>query len=472
LRAFFDSADIFKEHPIPTPAQLAAHKQAEAEQGDAAQVLAAQLRGLDETARQRIREKNPDLQPTPSDLLAALTDGERQQQTAWAAQLAKLKKIPPLPMGRTVNAGPPQRSYFRVRGDFRRPGPELTAAFPRVLTSPPLVAGQPEAASRTALARWLTQPNHPLTTRVVVNRLWQAHFGTGLVPSSSDFGRMGDEPSHPELLDWLATEFPRQGWSLKRFQRLLLTSATYRQASRPYAVGWTAAEAAAAQESWRKSRAIDPQNRLLARMSRQRLEGEAIRDAMLAASEQLSPRRGGPGVRPPLPPELVSTLLKDQWTVTPDVADHSRRGIYLFVRRNLRYPLFEAFDKPDTNASCPRRNRSTIAPQALMLLNSEFSLSAARHLAGFLLEQTGTDVAASISLGYERTLGRAPTTDELHTAREFLARHTTELKAASRTAESLVLPSGDVAAADPAAAAALVDFCLALFNLNEFVYLD
>jgi hypothetical protein len=473
LRAFFESADIFKEHPIPTSDEAAAWRQAEAELGDAPKVLAAKLKDLEETARKRIREKNPDLQPKPADLPAALTADERRQHAEASVELAQLKKLPALPLGRVVREGKPQQSYLMVRGDFRRRGPEVAAGVPRVVpVSLAAISNEEQPSSggrRTELARWLTQPEHPLVTRVIVNRLWQQHFGTGLVPSSSDFGRMGDEPSHPELLDWLASELPRQGWSLKRLHRLLLSSATYRQASRPSSPGWTAAATAAAQESWKKSRQADPQNRWLARMSRQRLEGEAIRDAMLAAADRLSPRRGGPGVRPPLPQELVSTLLKNQWEVTPNVEDHRRRGIYLFVRRNLRYPLFEAFDRPDTNASCPRRNRSTIAPQALMLLNSEFSLAAARDLAGFLLQNAGGDPAAQIELAYQRTLGRQPSEDELRTGREFLAQQAAELKAASRSADSLALPARG---ADRHTAAALVDFCLALFNLNEFVYVD
>jgi hypothetical protein len=178
-------------------------------------------------------------------------------------------------------------------------------------------------------------------------------------------------------------------------------------------------------------------------MNRQRLDGETIRDAMLFAGGRLSDRRGGPGVRPPLPQELVATLLKNQWNVSPDEEDHRRRSVYLFVRRNLRYPLFEAFDRPDTNSSCPRRNRSTIAPQALILLNSEFSHAAARDFAAFVAAEAGPDPAARVNLAYRRALGRSPTDDERRLALNFLGR-----------------PSD------------LSDFCLALFNLNEFVYVD
>jgi hypothetical protein len=180
-------------------------------------------------------------------------------------------------------------------------------------------------------------------------------------------------------------------------------------------------------------------------MNRQRLDGESIRDAMLTAAGSLSQRRGGPGVRPPLPQELVSTLLRNQWDVTPDAADHSRRSLYLFVRRNLRFPLFEAFDRPDTNASCPRRNRSTIAPQALVLLNSELSLEAAQQLGERIRREAGSHPRDQAELAYRLVLGRRPTRSERDDAVRFLEDGTP----ASRT-----------------------DFCLALFNGNEFVYLD
>jgi hypothetical protein len=200
---------------------------------------------------------------------------------------------------------------------------------------------------------------------------------------------------------------------------------------------------------------IDVENRLLWRANRRRLSGEAIRDAMLAAADRLSPRTGGPGVMPPLPEELLVTLLANQWKTSEDEEDHRRRSIYLFVRRNLRYPLFDVFDRPDTNASCPRRSESTIAPQALVLLNSEFSFNSARDLAGYVLHHAGSDRDAQITLAYRRALGRHPTSEESARAAEFLAE-----RAAS---------SGVDRAADEGALAYL---CLALFNLNEFIYVD
>lgn len=371
LRAFFESAEFFKDHPLPT------------------------------------------------------TDNRQPSEAA---------------LGRVMReaSGPPKPSYLMLRGDFRRPGPDVQPAFLRVLDSTDSDEPAAEQSRRVALAEWLTQPHHPLTARVMVNRVWMHHFGEGLVRSPSDFGVTGDPPTHPELLDWLATEWPSRGWSLKELHRLLVTSATYRQASRPMDD--------ASLPIWKELLTADPPNELLGRMARRRLEGEALRDAMLSAAGRLNHRAGGPGVRPPLDPELVKTLLKNQWPVSPDAADHRRRGVYLFARRNLRYPLFEVFDRPDPIASCPKRSRSTIAPQALTLLNSEFSLSTARDLAD-LAHQQSMDAEEQIQMCYRRTLGRSPATDELARARRFIRGREAGLEG-------------------------LTDLCLVLFNLNEFLYID
>ena len=481
LRAFFDPADIFKDHPLPrppgTPDPLASEPALRLKQ------LTAEVQTLEDSARKRLKAENPDLQPGRDDILKSLTADERRAHESAAAQLEQLKKTyhpPEVPHGRTVQErlADLKPSRFMVRGDFRREGSEVAPAFLRIVNphesavaGPP--SGSPTTRRRSQLAQWVTRPDNPLALRVIVNRLWQQHFGRGLVETSSDFGKMGTDPTHPELLDWLATELPRQGWSLKRMHKLLLTSAVYRQASKPASADWTPDEQASAAASWKTGRRLDPENRLLARMNRQRLDGESIRDAMLDAASRLSLRQGGPGVRAPLPAEVAATLLnKNQWIISPDIEDHSRRSIYLFVRRNLRYPLFDAFDRPDTNASCPRRNRSTIAPQALILLNSEFSLDAARRLAGFVLSHAGTSHDAQISLAYARVLGRLPAQEEIAVALQFLDSQATLLKESNRPAAELALPVPFPDGFEPHRAAALTDFCLALFNLNEFVYVD
>lgn len=337
-------------------------------------------------------------------------------------------------------------SHLMIRGDFRRTGPAVEPAFVRIGNP---AGDQPDVSEnrtnlRSELARWLTRPDHPLTTRTLANRLWHYHFGTGLSETPSDFGFGGDGPAYPQLLDWLATEIPRRGWSLKAMHRLIVSSATWRQTSR-LPDGSTEKLA----DRWQQSLNRDPQNRLHSRGQRRRLEGEAIRDAMLAASGALSQRRRGPGIRPPLPEELVRTLLSNQWPVSENPADFARRSVYLFVRRNLRYPLFDVFDKPDTNASCARRNESTIAPQALMLLNSEQSLEAAVALAESVRRDVGNDrVALQIEAVFRRALARRP------------------------SAEELQILSDSVRQAAVTETNPLVHVCLAVFNMNEFIYLD
>lgn len=331
------------------------------------------------------------------------------------------------------------KSHFVIRGNFRRLGPTVNAAYLRVVnqkksTTPP---------QRKSLAYWLTQSNHPLTARVMVNRLWMHHFGQGIVTTPSDFGILGGRPSHPELLDWLATEFVQSGWSIKRLHRLMVTSATYQRVSRPHQY----------ESDWNKVKAHDAKNRLLARMNRRRLDGESIRDALLCSAELISSKSGGPGVRPPLPKELVETLLKNQWNVSPDKEDHHRRSVYVFARRNLCYPIFEAFDRPDGNATCAQRSQSTTAPQALILLNSQLSQQIAQRLANNILEET-EDGERQIRACYQRLLSRDPTTMELKIGLEFLKVHQQRVE----TQQSKLT--------------VLADYCLALMNLNEFTHVD
>lgn len=488
LRAFFENTDLFRDHTIATPAERDEHNRRVAEHAARLAETDKQIRDLLKQAGLDGDEESVDSNKKPAKkqtdrrrLIAKLNAIDRQRYARLEAELKRLERDRPadLPMGRIMkaNSGPPTPAFFYVRGDFRRKGPEVSPAFPRIVSLPDsslalIETGTDAANRRAALADWLTQPDHRLTTRVIVNRLWQHHFGRGLSASSSNFGIMGDEPTHPELLDWLAETLVDQNWSLKQMHRLLITSATYRQASRRAHAGWREDQRREAERIWQESQRLDSENELLGRMPRRRLEGEAIRDSMLAAAGILSQRRGGPGVRPPLPPELVVTLLKDQWPVTPDEADHRRRSIYLFVRRNLRFPIFDVFDKPDTNESCAKRNRSTTAPQALTLLNSNLSLLAARHLAGRALQYDTADPGAQIEQCYLQALARPPTDEERALAVDFVKSEADRLKAAGRDAPSLALPPVLPDQADIHHAAALTTLCLAIFNLNEFVYVD
>lgn len=367
-------------------------------------------------------------------------------------------------------------SHLMLRGDWQRPGPEVHAAVPRIADlsneAPILSQGNTAAGRRAAFASWLFTPENPLTARVMANRVWQYHFGNGLSHTPSDFGIVGHEPTHPELLDWLASELVESGWSLKRLHRLIVTSATYRQAG-----GNRSREASDEPRTSPNSHesgcvARDPSNLWLSRFPRRRLFGESIRDAMFAASDTLNAEIHGPGVMPPLPDELVETLLKNQWKASGREADHYRRSIYLFARRNLRYPIFEVFDRPDANATCSQRSRSTTAPQSLLLLNSTFSLDAAQRLAGSVLATHDAVDEHSVREVFRRVLSRPPSDEELATLTEFVTQQASQLRKESRPRDQLALPTGSPSGVDPYAAAAFTDMCLALFNSNEFIYID
>lgn len=349
-----------------------------------------------------------------------------------------------------------------IRGDHRRPGPRVSPAVPRAAAAEGQSTSLADSEQpRIDFADWLFCGDNPLTARVIVNRLWQQSFGRGIFATPSDVGLMGSEPSHPELLDYLAVELREHGWSLKHLQRMIVCSATYRQAS----------FGEAGEGDWQRSLEVDPANELLSRFPRRRMEGESLRDAMLAAAGLLSAERGGPGVMPPLPEELQITLLKGQWSTSERRADHFRRSIYLFARRNLRYPIFEAFDRPDANASCPMRNRTTTALQSLMQLNSDFSLLAARYLAGRIQGQA-SDPAEQITLLYRYALSRAPAEAEVNRLTSFLVEQRRRLVDEGRSADQLALPAGGPPSEDPHASAALVDACLAVMNSSEFLYID
>ena len=350
---------------------------------------------------------------------------------------------------------PPVR--LRRKGNFANPGEEIGPGFlsvigPTELPKADQTASTSTTGRRKALAEWVTRPDHPLTARVMVNRLWQGHFGRGIVSTPGDFGTQGSAPSHPELLDWLATEFIARGWSQKAMHRLMVTSATYRQSSQPS----------------EKTLEADTDNLLFSRMSRRRLEGEAVRDALLAVAGQLDTRIGGPSVYPDLPPGVDN---RGGWPRSASQADRNRRSLYVFVKRNLKYPLFDAFDVPDTNLTCPERNISVNAPQALMLLNSGLVLEQARAVAGrvYSVASDRADLDELVTKGYRLTTGREPNPDERARAVEFLRSQPDHL---SGRGEKLTLPIPMPDGPTPAQAAALVDFCHVLLNLNEFVFVD
>ena len=453
FQAFFTPAVFRRDLPIAGREQREAH--ARAQQDYAALVKPAQeaLARLEEPYRRRLYEAQlakladearaahetpPDrrtprqkelvektarlLDVSPQAVVAALSPADRARHEELREQIKKFddRKPRPLPvaMGMQDAAAAP-KTFVLERGELSQRGDEVQPGFPVILT-PDSRLRLETSGRRAALAQWVAGADNPLTARVLVNRLWQHHFGRGLVPTPNDFGLRGERPTHPELLDWLATEFVARGWSVKQMHRLMLLSATYRQstAASPEAHG------------------IDPDNHLFSRMNRLRLEGEIIRDSLLAVSGQLNRAMGRPGVFPLVPAETGQA-----WKASPDPRDHVRRSVYIFARRNLRFPFLDAFDLPDSSLSCPKRERSTTATQALALLNAADVAEAAKALSVRVTAEATTE-DERIALAYRLALGRRPTATEMRLAHEFLTR------------------------------SPLSELCRALLNLNEFVYLD
>ncbi|WP_165072013.1 DUF1549 and DUF1553 domain-containing protein [Paludisphaera rhizosphaerae] len=357
--------------------------------------------------------------PRPPAHALALTDGSAKAPDSFV-----LRRGDPLVKGPRVEPRPP--------------GVILACQEEASFDSDSIHPGEKTTGRRAALAKWLSETGNPLVARVIVNRLWQNHFGQGLVSTPSDFGVRGEPPSHPELLDWLAERLIAEGWRLKPIHRLMVTSAAYRQSSRPIAI----------------LTEQDEENSLLGRMNRRRIDAEALRDAMLAASGELNLKMGGPGVLAPLEKEVKDLIFTeaeevDLWPVDPDPAQHVRRSIYLYKKRNVRPPLLESFDAPDNQTACPRRDSSTHALQALNLLNSEMARGRARALAQRLSCEASTDRPARVRQAYTRTLLRFPTEDETAQALAFISEQ----------------------AAVHGEAAAWEDLALALMNCNEFLYI-
>lgn len=290
----------------------------------------------------------------------------------------------------------PRESFVHINGDFTRRGADVAPGVPAVL--PPLKSGKgKKQPDRLDLAMWLVDPGHPLTARVTVNRIWQAYFGRGIVETENDFGTQGTPPSHPELLDWLATELIAQKWSLKAIHREIVLSKTYRQSS--------------------KSRAeldrVDPGNRLLGRQSRVRLDAELIRDGALKVSGLLTPTIGGPSVYPPQPGGVMELgQMRRPWYVSKG-SDRYRRGLYTFFWRATPYPALLAFDAPNAIQACTRRNRSNTPIQALTLLNDASFIECANALADRVEREGGSTDSARVDFLFRTAVGRGPSAAEL-----------------------------------------------------------
>jgi mono/diheme cytochrome c family protein len=343
-----------------------------------------------------------------------------------------------------------QPTHLLLSGRASNPGPTMQPRVPAVLTTAQpkfSESGKHSTLRRLAFAEWVASPDNPLTARVMVNRVWQHHFGTGLVATSSDFGHIGARPTHPELLDWLAHWFVQEaGWSLKKLHRLILTSETYRQGS-----------------AWNEQAAkVDPENHLLWRYPYRRLDVESIRDSTLAVSGALNRTMYGPAVHFPVPEAVIEAHTDKQaaWKVSSE-PDINRRTIYGYLKRTLVVPMLETFDFCDTTQSTERRSITSVATQALTLYNGEFVNRQAERFADRLEREAGSDADKQIELAYRLALSRQPTEDETRLLRQFLDREEAKQKQESTNASS-----------DSAAAGhrALVQMCRAVLNLNEFVY--
>src|SRR5216684_3108359 len=377
-----------------------------------------------------------------------------------AAELKKFSSIDPgpEPLGigmRDVDNRAPV-THVLGSGVWDNPGVEVQPGFLSILDPNPAQITTPgnwTTGRRTALANWLVDPSNPLTSRVFVNRLWHHHFGEGIVGSPSDFGMMGQRPTHPELLDWLADDFVRSGWDVKRMQKLIVMSNVYQQSSM----------------SNEESAKIDPRNRLLWHFPRERLEGEVIRDSALSVAGLLNANVGGPSVYPELPDGAGKP--RGGWKTSTDPNQANRRSLYIFVRRNARYPMLEAFDMPDTHESCGRRTETITAPQALSLLNDKLTLQWAQAFAGRVMEQAGGDTNAQVDAAYRLAYGRRPDSWEKDTVQTFFAKQKALLEERAAAGQKLALPEHALPSGiTPPQAAALVDFCHMLLNSNEFVY--
>ena len=466
MQAFFTPAKFDREHPVPSAEQRATYETAMRQFNENATIR--ELAALEAPVRERIFQRkvarlspeaqvahrtSPEKRDAEQANLALETadqvavsdkeiagetwrispgglNGEKDRRETLLAEAKKLPKPKPLPRAMTLASsdGEERKTFILNRGEYSQPGDEVSPGYPTVVAGTHASAGQ---STRAALADWIASPDNPLTARVMVNRIWQHHFGTGLVSTPSEFGTHGQDPTHPELLDWLASEFIAHGWSIKQMHRLMLTSATYRQSS----------QAPASK--------IDSNNKLYSRMNRLRLEAEVIRDSLLAISGQLNPAFEGPGVFPPVPAELFKGARG--WTPDKDPHDYSRRSIYIFARRNLRFPFLEVFDAPDTNLSCPARERSTTAPQSLTLLNADEVMNASRATADRLRREAAS-AQDRIALAFQLILGRKPRDTERAIALDFI-------KTNDRPARDDV--DGDYS-----------ELCRALFNLNDFVYVE
>jgi hypothetical protein len=386
-----------------------------------------------------------------------------QEYKKLTEELKKFDKLKPAKGSNTYTAmtelghpdAPP--SYVFAGGNHEKPLDEVQPAFPAALTDEKPVITPTAASSgrRTALANWLASPQNPLTGRIFVNRVWNEYFGKGIVVTVSDFGKAGDKPSNPELLDYLAYNFVNgQGWSVKQLHRQILLSSVYRQSS-----------------AYREdAHNADPENKLLAVFPRKRLEAEEIRDSLLVASGKLNDKVGGPSVFPPVPANLNAGTL---WEVSKDEQDFNRRSLYIFTRRSVPYPLLESFDMASAQQVHSKRDVTTTPLQALTLFNSDVVFSWSQALAGRVIREAGVDESAQLDRLYQILFSRNPDETEKATLLAFLVSHEKVIRAKAEDGKlSIAIPIGlkDTQTLDPIRAATFVDLVHVVVNSNDFIY--
>ncbi len=340
---------------------------------------------------------------------------------------------------------PPKETHLLIRGNHMTPGELVGSGIPSSLSHFPAKFKLPVSPApttfgrRLALANWIASPGNPLTWRVMANRIWQHHFGKGIVETASDFGNYGDRPSHPELLDWLACELRDNGGHLKPIHKKILLSKTYRQSS----------------AYKREASSIDPTAKLLWRFPPHRMEAEVIRDSILQASGNLNTEAGGPGIKPRVPSEILEQSKRNTWPkVTNENKEHWRRSVYIYIKRQLPMPMLSLFDTPDPSQTCGARFRSTTPTQSLALLNDEFTNEQARHLAKCVLAGTQNTREAVLE-AYLRIFSIAPSKDDLEKAISFVD--------SRKIAQDGKTDSEKLA---------IADLAVVLFNSSQFVYAD
>jgi hypothetical protein len=459
LLAFFHNINHFKnggptdEAPVVPSADRGAFEQRLAE-------LAQQRKQVEELVKEaelnfkQLLEGEPGRDPV---LLADLPDlirkeGKRvlgEERFRQYMQLRRRLRDSHFPSGvdtalAVTEAGPSAPDTFvLIRGSAAAKGQKVEPGFPEILASespaiPPPPPGARSSGRRTVLANWIASPANPLTARVMANRLWQYHFGRGIVRSSNNFGLQGEPPTHPELLDWLASEFVARGWSMKAMHRLIMTSNAYHMAS---------------SGGDPKALAADPRNDLMWRFDLRRLTAEELRDSILALNGTLNTKLYGPSVYPPIPKEVLAgqSVPGKGWD-TSGPEDSARRSVYVHVKRSLRLPILQSFDAAEPDTSCPVRFVTIQPTQALGTLNSEFVNQEADKLAQRLRREAGDDVRRQVALGLRLVTCRQPTEAEVTRGVDLID---AMLKKDGTTPDT-----------------ALKYFCLLALNLNEFVYLD